>query len=186
MAAKFRRDNGLTSRAADCFVAAGGKQIIFNAMMATLNPGDEVVIPAPYWVSYPEIVRLCGGDPVYAVAGCRDRLQAGRPRCSRRRSRQDQVADPQHALEPDRRGLYRPTSSGIADVLLRHPQVYILTDDIYEMLVYDGGKFATIAAGRAGAARAHADDERRVEVARDDRLAHRLLHRARAAARRDG
>ena len=68
MARKFKRDNGLDVTAADCFVAAGGKQIIFNALLATLNPGDEVVIPVPYWVSYPEIVRLCDANPVFAVA----------------------------------------------------------------------------------------------------------------------
>ena len=68
VAAKFRRDNGLVVTAADCFVSSGGKQIIFNALMATLNPGDEVVVPVPYWVSYPEIVRLCGAEPVFAVA----------------------------------------------------------------------------------------------------------------------
>src|SRR5690606_22243960 len=68
VAAKFRRDNGLDVTAADCFVSSGGKQIIFNAMLATLNPGDEVVVPVPYWVSYPEIVRLCGAEPVFAVA----------------------------------------------------------------------------------------------------------------------
>src|SRR4051812_24077475 len=68
VAAKFRRDNGLNVTAADCFVASGGKQVIFNALLATLNPGDEVIVPVPYWVSYPEIVRLCGADPVFAVA----------------------------------------------------------------------------------------------------------------------
>ena len=77
MAAKFRRDNGLDVEAADCFVASGGKQIIFNALLATLDPGDEVLIPAPYWVSYPEIVRLCGATPVYRCRRCRDGLQAG-------------------------------------------------------------------------------------------------------------
>ena len=62
VAAKFRRDNGMDVTAADCFVASGGKQIIFNALMATLNRGDEVIIPVPYWVSYPEITRLCDAD----------------------------------------------------------------------------------------------------------------------------
>ena len=68
VAAKFRRDNKLDVTAADCFVSAGGKQVIFNALMATLNPGDDVVIPVPYWVSYPEIVKLCGANTVFAVA----------------------------------------------------------------------------------------------------------------------
>ena len=68
VAQKFRRDNGLDVTADDCFVATGGKQIIFNALLATLNPGDEVVVPVPYWVSYPEIVRLAGAEPVFAEA----------------------------------------------------------------------------------------------------------------------
>ena len=145
VAAKFRRDNGLDVTAADCFVSSGGKQIIFNALMATLNPGDEVVVPVPYWVSYPEIVRLCGAEPVFAVADdstgfklSPDVLEA--------------------AITPKTKWLLLNTPSnptgaaytaaelrGLADVLLRHPHVYILTDDIYEVLVYDGGTFATIA-----------------------------------------
>jgi len=145
VARKFKRDNGLDVTAADCFVSSGGKQIIFNALMATLNPGDEVVIPVPYWVSYPEIVRLCGAEPVFAVADdttgfklSPDALEA--------------------AITPKTKWLLLNTPSnptgaaysaaelrGLADVLLRHPHVYILTDDIYEVLVYDGGSFATIA-----------------------------------------
>src|ERR1700742_1524243 len=68
VAAKFRRDNHLDVTAADCMVSTGGKQVIFNALLATLNPGDEVIVPVPYWVSYPEIVRLCDATPVYAKA----------------------------------------------------------------------------------------------------------------------
>jgi aspartate aminotransferase len=145
VAAKFRRDNGLDVTAADCFVSSGGKQIIFNALMATLNPGDEVVVPVPYWVSYPEIVRLCGAEPVFAVADdttgfklTPDALEA--------------------AISPRTKWLLLNTPSnptgaaysadelkGLAEVLMRHPHVHILTDDIYEVLVYDGGSFATIA-----------------------------------------
>lgn len=145
VARKFKRDNGLDVTAADCFVSSGGKQIIFNALMATLNPGDEVVIPVPYWVSYPEITRLCGAEPVFAMADAStgfklspDALEA--------------------AITPKTKWLILNTPSnptgaaysavelrGLADVLLRHPQVHILTDDIYEVLVYDGGSFATLA-----------------------------------------
>jgi aspartate aminotransferase len=145
VAAKFRRDNGMDVTAADCFVAAGGKQIIFNALMATLNPGDEVVIPVPYWVSYPEIVRLCDANPIYAVADASTGFKL-RPEVL------------EAAITPNTKWLIMNTPSnptgaaytaaelrGLADVLLRHPQVHILTDDIYEVLVYDGGVFATIA-----------------------------------------
>ena len=145
VAAKFKRDNGLDVAAADCFVSSGGKQIIFNALMATLNPGDEVVIPVPYWVSYPEIVRLCDANPVFAVADASTGFKL----------RPDVL---EAAITPKTKWLILNTPSnptgaaytrdelrGLADVLLRHPQVHILTDDIYEVLVYDGGTFATIA-----------------------------------------
>jgi aspartate aminotransferase len=145
VAAKFRRDNGLDVTAADCFVASGGKQVIFNALMATLNPGDEVVVPVPYWVSYPEIVRLCGAEPVFAVADASTGFKL-----------KPEVLEA--AITPATKWLILNTPSnptgaaytaaelrGLADVLLRHPHVHILTDDIYEVLVYDGGKFVTIA-----------------------------------------
>lgn len=145
VARKFRRDNGLAVEPADCFVAAGGKQIIFNALMATLNPGDEVVIPVPYWVSYPEIVRLCDATPVYAVADASTGFKL-RPEVL------------EAAITPRSKWLILNTPSNptgaaytaeelaaLAAVLLRHPHVHILTDDIYEVLVYDGGQFATIA-----------------------------------------
>jgi aspartate aminotransferase len=145
VAAKFRRDNGLDVTAADCFVSSGGKQIIFNALMATLNPGDEVVVPVPYWVSYPEIVRLCGAEPVFAVADDTTGFKLA-----------PEVLEA--AITPRTKWLILNTPSnptgaaysaaelrGLADVLLRHPHVHILTDDIYEVLVYDGGVFATIA-----------------------------------------
>jgi aspartate aminotransferase len=145
VAQKFRRDNGLDVTAADCFVAAGGKQIIFNALMATLNPGDEVVIPVPYWVSYPEIVRLCDANPVFAKADASTGFKL-RPEAL------------EAAISPRTKWLILNTPSnpsgaaytadelrGLTEVLLRHPQVHILTDDIYEVLVYDGGAFATVA-----------------------------------------
>ncbi|WP_375451519.1 pyridoxal phosphate-dependent aminotransferase [uncultured Devosia sp.] len=145
VAAKFGRDNGLQVTAADCFVSSGGKQIIFNALMATLNPGDEVVVPVPYWVSYPEIVRLCGAEPVFAVADAATGFKLS-------------PAALEAAITPRTKWLILNTPSnptgaaysaaelkGLAAVLLRHPHVHILTDDIYEVLVYDGGRFSTIA-----------------------------------------
>jgi len=145
VAAKFRRDNGLDVTAADCFVGSGGKQIIFNALMATLNPGDEVVVPVPYWVSYPEIVRLCGAEPVFAMADASTGFKLS-------------PAALEAAITPRTKWLILNTPSnptgaaysadelrGLAAVLLAHPHVHILTDDIYEVLVYDGGSFATIA-----------------------------------------
>jgi aspartate aminotransferase len=126
-------------------VSAGGKQIIFNAMLATLNPGDEVVIPAPFWVSYPEIVRLCGANPVFARADASTGFKLA-PEAL------------EAAITPKTKWLILNTPSnptgaaytaaelkGLTAVLLRHPQVHVLTDDIYEVLVYDGGRFATVA-----------------------------------------
>jgi aspartate aminotransferase len=145
VAAKFRRDNGMDVTAADCFVASGGKQIIFNALLATLDRGDEVVIPVPYWVSYPEIVRLCDAAPVYARADASTGFKL-----------KPEVLEA--AITPRTKWLILNTPSnpsgaaysaeelrGLADVLMRHLHVHILTDDIYEALVYDGRDFATIA-----------------------------------------
>ena len=145
VARKFKRDNGLEVTAADCMVSTGGKQVIFNALLATLNPGDEVVIPVPYWVSYPEIVRLCDAIPVFAVADASTGFKLT-PEAL------------EAAITPRTKWLILNTPSiptgaaysaaelkGLTDVLLRHEHVHILTDDIYEVLVYDGGTFATVA-----------------------------------------
>lgn len=144
VAVKFRSENGLEVTADDCFVASGGKQIIFNAMMATLNPGDEVIVPVPYWVSYPEIVRLCGAEPVFAKADASTGFKLT-------------AAALEATITPKTKWLILNTPSNpsgatydaaelkvLAEVLLRHSHVHILTDDIYEALVYDGS-FATIA-----------------------------------------
>lgn len=145
VADKFRRQNGLDVGPDDCFVGSGGKQVIFNAILGTVNPGDEVVIPAPYWVSYPDIARLAGGEPVIVP-------------CAAEQGFKLTPAQLEKAITPRTRWLFlnspsNPTGStysaddlrGLADVLLRHPHVHILTDDIYEELIYDGLKFATIA-----------------------------------------
>ena len=144
VARKFKRDNNITASEAEIMVASGGKQIIFNALLATLNKGDEVIIPVPYWVSYPEIVRLCDATPVFAVADATTGFKLS-----------PDVLEA--AITPRTKWLILNTPSnptgaaytaaelkGLTDVLLRHPHVHILTDDIYEVLVYDGGKFATV------------------------------------------
>jgi aspartate aminotransferase len=145
VAAKFRRDNGLNVTAADCFVGSGGKQIIFNALMATLNPGDEVVVPVPYWVSYPEIVRLCGATPVFAMADTSAGFKLTPEALEKAISPATKWVMLNTPSNPSGAAYTAGELRGLADVLLRHPQVHILTDDIYEVLVYDGGTFATIA-----------------------------------------
>ncbi|MBI1215415.1 MAG: aminotransferase class I/II-fold pyridoxal phosphate-dependent enzyme [Alphaproteobacteria bacterium] len=145
VAEKFRRDNGLDVTAADCFVGSGGKQIIFNALMATLNPGDEVVIPAPFWVSYPEIVRLAGAEPVFVPAGAQTGFKMS-PEALRAaitpRTKWLMLNSPSN---PSGAAYSAKALAGLAEVLLDHPHVHVLTDDIYEPLVYDGRSFATIA-----------------------------------------
>ncbi|MBJ7576870.1 pyridoxal phosphate-dependent aminotransferase [Devosia sp. MC532] len=145
VAAKFKRDNGLDVTAADCFVSSGGKQIIFNALMATLNPGDEVVVPVPYWVSYPEIVRLCGAEPVFAVADATTGFKLSPEVLERAISPKTKWLLLNTPSNPTGAAYTAEELRGLADVLLRHPHVHILTDDIYEVLVYDGKTFATIA-----------------------------------------
>jgi len=142
---KFERENGLTYTPDQIQIGVGGKQIIFNAMMATLDPGDEVIIPAPYWVSYPDIVLLAGGQPVIAKAPAAKGFRL-------------QPEDLEKAITPKTKWfiLNSPSNpSGAAygidelkalgAVLEKHPNVWVLSDDIYEHLVYDGFEFATIA-----------------------------------------
>jgi aspartate aminotransferase len=141
--AKFKRENGLDYKPSQVSVGTGGKQVLFNALMATLNPGDEVVIPAPYWVSYPDIVMLAGGVPVIVQgdAGKGFKLQA---------------VDLEKAITPKTKWLIlnspsnpsgaaysRSEMKALTDVLVRHPHVWVLTDDMYEHLVYDDFKFCT-------------------------------------------
>ncbi|MCX5578102.1 pyridoxal phosphate-dependent aminotransferase [Kaistia terrae] len=145
IAAKFLRENNLSYAPNQITVGTGGKQVLYNALMATLNPGDEVIIPAPYWVSYPEMVALGGGTPVEIVGP------------------QDQgfkinAAALEAAITPKTKWLLlnspsNPTGAGytfaelraLADVLLKYPHVWIMTDDMYEHLVFDDFKFVTIA-----------------------------------------
>lgn len=145
VAAKFRRDNGLDVTAADCFVSSGGKQIIFNALLATLNPGDEVVVPVPFWVSYPEIVRLCGAEPVFAVADASTGFKLSPEVLERAITPRTKWLILNTPSNPTGAAYSADELKGLAAVLLRHPHVHILSDDIYEPLVYDGLKFATIA-----------------------------------------
>jgi aspartate aminotransferase len=143
--AKFKRDSNLDYAPSEVMVSTGGKQVIFNAMLATLNAGDEVIIPAPCWVSYPDIVSLADGKPVIVPCGENSGFKL-RPE------------DLEAAITPKTRWLIlnspsNPTGAaysaaelrGLANVLLRHPDVWVLTDDIYEKLVYDGFEFATLA-----------------------------------------
>ncbi len=150
VAQKFQRENGLAYAADQITVGAGGKQVIFNAMVATLTPGDEVEIGAPYWVSYPDIVLLAGGKPVIVP-------------CPAETGFKMRAEDLAAAITPKTKWVVlnspnNPTGAGYAagdlrplcDVLMDHPHVHVLTDDMYEHLVYDTFKFATPAAVEPG------------------------------------
>lgn len=141
--AKFKRDNGLEYRPEQVSVSSGGKQVLYNALMATLNPGDEVVIPAPYWVSYPDMVLLAGGAPVIAEA----QLQTGYKLTP---EQLEAAITPKtkwfifnSPSNPTGAGYSRDELKGLTDVLMRHPHVWVMTDDMYEHLAYDGFEFCT-------------------------------------------
>jgi len=140
---KFERENGLKYTPDQVQVACGGKQNIYNAMMASLNPGDEVIIPAPYWVSYPDIVLLAEGTPIIVPCSAENRFKM-------------QPDELEAAITPKTKWLMlnspsNPTGAAythdelkaLTDVLLRHPHVWVMTDDIYEHIVYDGFEFTT-------------------------------------------
>src|SRR6201997_3723391 len=141
--AKFERENGLAYQPNQIIVGTGGKQVLYNALMATINPGDEVIIPAPYWVSYPEMVALAGGEPVPVV-------------CTAEHGFKLQAADLEKAITPKTKGIIlnsppNPTGAAytrgelkaITDVLVKHRHVWVMTDGMYEHLVYDDFVFTT-------------------------------------------
>ncbi|WP_295853712.1 aminotransferase class I/II-fold pyridoxal phosphate-dependent enzyme [uncultured Xylophilus sp.] len=145
VAHKFRTENGLDYRTDEIIVGTGAKQVIFNAIMCTVDAGDEVVVPAPYWVSYPDVVLLAGGTPVFVD-------------CPEAAGFKLQPEDLERVLTPRTRWLVlnspnNPSGAtytadelrALAAVLERHPQVWVLTDDIYEHLIYTDGGYATMA-----------------------------------------
>jgi len=140
---KFLRENGLTYKPGQAFVAPGGKKIIFNAMMATLNPGDEVVIPTPYWVSYPDIVQLVGGTPVFAAATLADKFKLRPDALEAAITPRTKWFIFNHPSNPTGAAYTRDELKALTDVLMRHPHVWVLTDDMYEHLVYDDYQFVT-------------------------------------------
>jgi aspartate aminotransferase len=143
IAAKFKRENGLDYKASQTIVGTGGKQVLYNALLATLNPGDEVVIPTPYWVSYPEMVALNGGTSVFVPTTLENNFKL-------------QATDLDRAITPKTKWVILNSPSNpsgaayshdelraITDVLAAHPHVWILTDDMYEHLTYGDFKFVT-------------------------------------------
>ncbi len=140
---KFKRENGLDYKPAQAFVAPGGKKVIYNAMMATLNPGDEVIIPAPYWVSYPDIVLLAGGKPVFVEAGIDTKFKLKPEALEAAITPKTKWMIFNHPSNPTGAAYTRSELKALTDVLMRHPQVWVLTDDMYEHLVFDGFEFTS-------------------------------------------
>ncbi len=143
--AKFKRENNLDYKPSQINVSPGGKPVIYNALVATLSPGDEVVIPTPYWVSYPDMVLLAGGEPVFAHADDSTGFRLTPEALEAAITPRTKWLILNSPSNPSGAAYSKADLRGLADVLLRHPQVWVLTDDMYEHLMYDGFEFATIA-----------------------------------------
>ena len=142
---KFKRDNNLDYSLTQINVSPGGKPVIFNAFLATLNPGDEVIIPAPCWVSYPEMTKLCGGTPIIVPCDMDSGFKITADQLEAAISPKTKWLMLNSPSNPTGSAYSRSDLKALGDVLLRHPHVMVLTDDIYEHLVYDGFEFSTIA-----------------------------------------
>jgi aspartate aminotransferase len=142
-AAKFKRENGLDYKPSQITVGTGGKQVLFNALMATLNPGDEVIVPAPYWVSYPDIVLLAGGRPVVVSTTLEQNFKLQPDVLERAITPRTKWLIFNSPSNPSGAAYSRAELKALTDVLVKHPHVWVLTDDMYEHLVYDEFSFVT-------------------------------------------
>lgn len=140
---KFHRENGLEYVPSQVIVSTGGKQVLFNALMATLNPEDEVIIPAPYWVSYPDMVRLCGGEPVIVEAPIEANFKITPEQLESAITSKTKWFIFNSPSNPTGAGYSRIELKALNDVLLRHPHVWVMTDDMYEHIAYAPFEFCT-------------------------------------------
>ncbi len=143
IAAKFKRENGLDYKASQTIVGTGGKQVLYNALLATLNPGDEVVIPAPYWVSYPEMVALNYGTPVFVATTLENNFKLQAQDLDRAITPKTKWVILNSPSNPSGAAYTHAEMKALTDVLVKHPHVWILTDDMYEHLVYGDFTFVT-------------------------------------------
>jgi len=141
--AKFARENGLTYKPSQVSVGTGGKQVLYNALMATLNPGDEVIIPAPYWVSYPDMVLLAGGTPVFVSATIDTGFKVTAEALEAAITPKTKWLIFNSPSNPSGAAYTFAEIKALTDVLMRHPHVWVMSDDMYEHLVYDDFAFAT-------------------------------------------
>ncbi len=143
--AKFKRENGLTYKPGQIIVCAGGKQVLYNAIMVTVGPGDEVLIPAPYWVSYPDMVNLAEGTPVIVPTKAENGFKMKPEELEKAITPKTKWLILNSPSNPSGAAYTEKELKALGEVLLRYPHVWILSDDIYEHIVYDGFKFSTIA-----------------------------------------
>jgi aspartate aminotransferase len=143
VARKFKRENGLDYKTSQITVSAGGKQVLYNAFMATLNPGDEVIIPAPYWVSYPDMVLLAGGTPVTVTCRMEDGFKMKPEALDKAITPKTKWFLLNSPSNPTGAAYSRAELKALTDVLMKHPHVHLMTDDMYEHLVYDEFEFFT-------------------------------------------
>jgi aspartate aminotransferase len=143
IARKFKRENHLDYKPSQIIVGTGGKQVLYNALMATLNPGDEVIIPAPYWVSYPDMVLLAGGTPVEVVTTMDNGFKMKPEALEKAITPKTKWIIFNSPSNPTGAAYTRAELKAVTDVLAKHPQVWVMTDDMYEHLVYDDFVFTT-------------------------------------------
>jgi aspartate aminotransferase len=143
IARKFKRENELDYKASQIIVGTGGKQVLYNAFVATLNPGDEVIIPAPYWVSYPDMVLIAGGTPVEVVAPMGSGFKMSAAQLERAITPKTKWVLLNSPSNPTGAAYTRSDLKALTDVLVKHPHVWVMTDDMYEHLVYDDFVFTT-------------------------------------------
>ena len=146
---KFKRENGLAFTKDQINVGAGGKQVIFNAILSTINPGDEVLIPAPYWVSYPDIVLLAGGVPKIVVCNEKDKFKITPNKVKENLTDKTKWIILNSPSNPTGSCYSKNEIDAIADLLKDYPKVMIMSDDIYEHVVYDDFEFYTIAQNKS-------------------------------------
>ncbi|MEQ9446447.1 MAG: pyridoxal phosphate-dependent aminotransferase [Rhodospirillaceae bacterium] len=142
---KFKRENGLDYDIGQVHIGVGGKQVLFNAILATINAGDEVVIPAPYWVSYPDMVLIAGGTPVFIECTEGDNFKLSAEKLDAAITDKTKWLILNSPSNPTGAAYTEADLKAVADVLLKHPHVWVMTDDMYEHLVYDDFEFKTIA-----------------------------------------
>ncbi|MEL6577917.1 MAG: pyridoxal phosphate-dependent aminotransferase, partial [Pseudomonadota bacterium] len=140
---KFKRENGLDYTVKEVSVGTGGKQVLYNALIATLNPGDEVLIPAPYWVSYPDMVLLGGGVPVVVETGIETAFKMTAEALEAAITPKTKWLIFNSPSNPSGAGYSHAELKALTDVLMRHPHVWVMTDDMYEHIAYEGFDFCT-------------------------------------------